>query len=494
MSNFFLILKIRLDQMFEISATLKQNILLKKISMILHHVIIVGLYVLMLTSVHALANYLTNRGLVDALPVIGYFGAVALTFIATIIKINETFTGNEDSEFLLSMPFSSATQVFVMFVIMYIQNLLCCILIELPIYMVYRNEVNNETLSLGLWVLGLLITSLPFCGIAVMVGMFIILCLVNQPKKNQIVAGIALFFVAIVIILAVVMADRIYLVATGKVVYEGEAIARGLVEEICRNFKFGRFYQLGIVEGKVAYTILFTLMSVIWYVVLLFMHTLAYQSVVTELRSPIIYKEVSGEEIVKRMKQHKTFTVMLKKEKEQFSRSENYMLQCAIGIILGLVVPLNFMFIGVDGLNDVKQLIPALICLFIGISNTTYCAMSMEGKRHWIIETSPLQEAILTSAKVIFNLLLTIPMSMISGITFGIAFHLDILKILLYITIGIIYAVCNGLWGNLIGVKFADYSFETESMIMHRGAPFMLGYLPGVIIPIIVILVQSSML
>lgn len=479
MSNFLLLLKVRLDQMFEISATFRQSKLNKKVGMISHHIIMILLYGIIFGVIYRLADYLKDLGFAGALPVIGYFGAVALTFIFTIIKINETFTGNEDSEFLLSMPFSSATQVFVMFVMMYIRNLLCCVLIELPIYLVFKPAASG-TLAFGTWLWGLLLTSLPMCGIAVLVGMFIILSIVHMPQKNQIISGIALFFTAIAIVLGIVMADRIYLVATGRVTFEGEVLADGLVKEICRNFKFGRFYQKGIVEGDTAYIFLFSFLSLIWYVILLFMHTMAYQSVITQLRCPIAYGELERKEVVKRLKEHNLFMVLLKKEFNQFTRSENYLLQCSIGVLLGIAVPVNFLIIGTSGLEEMQIMIPLLLCLFVGISNITYCSMSMEGKRHWIIEAAPLEISLLRNAKLSLSLFIMAPMVVFGGIIMGIAFNLNMAKTLLYIVIALIYAVIISLCGNIIGERFADYGSESESVVLHRGMPFLIGYLPGI--------------
>ena len=55
----------------------------------------------MFAGVYFAADYLKTLGLAQILPVVGYFGAVVLTFITTVIKINETFSGSEDSEFFI---------------------------------------------------------------------------------------------------------------------------------------------------------------------------------------------------------------------------------------------------------------------------------------------------------------------------------------------------------------------------------------------------------
>ena len=74
MRNFFLILKIRFQEKFDLSSRLMLFIL----------------YAAMFAGVYFAADYLKTLGLAQVLSVVGYFGAVVLTFITTVIKINET--------------------------------------------------------------------------------------------------------------------------------------------------------------------------------------------------------------------------------------------------------------------------------------------------------------------------------------------------------------------------------------------------------------------
>lgn len=474
MRNFFLLLKIRFQEKLDIGS----------------NIIMLILYLCAFAGVYLAADFLKTLGYVQALPLIAYITAVILTFITTIIKINETFSGDEDSEFLLSMPFSSAVQVFVTFSMMFINNLLICILIELPSFLVYKGTTFGTGFTVVRWLIGLFLTSLPVCGIAVMVGMVIILCLVQNPRKNQIISAICLFFLFIAFALMAFLADRVYLAVSGQLVYEATSTAAGFVNEISQNFKLGRFYQLGVVEGNILYSFLFVLMSLIWYAVLLFMHCMAYQGVITALRSPLSYGELSHDEIANRMKERTLFTVLFVKEWNQFIRSKYYLLQCSIGIILGIVIPVNFLIMGNMGLSNSPFIVPALICLFAGCANTSYCSMSMEGKRYWIMETAPAPLKELAKAKILLYVLLILPIILFSAITMSRVFEMNGLWTAVSLIIPIAYAAILALWGSFIGTKFADYSCEAESMALHRGIPFILGYLPGIIIPVVLLVLS----
>lgn len=474
MNNFFLLLKIRFQEKLDIGS----------------NTVMLILYACMFVIFHLTADLLKELGFVQALPLIAYFTAVILTFITTIIKINETFSGNEDSEFLLSTPFSSAVQVFVMFAMMFINNLIICVLVELPAYLVYRESEAEGAFPVARWLIGLLLTSLPVCGIAVMIGMVIVLSLVKNPRKNQIVSAICLLFMGIALVLVAFLVDRIWIVASGQVIYEAKSTVTGLISEICKNFKFGRFYQLGIVEGDILYTILFVFMSMIWYAVLLFMHTMAYQSVITALRSPLSYGELSRDEIADRMKGRKLSTVLFIKEWNQFIRSKYYLLQSSIGIILGIVISANFLIMGDMGLRHRPFIVPALICFFAGCANTSYCSMSMEGKRYWIMETAPVPVGELRKAKVLLYIMLILPVIIFSGIAMSRAFGMNGSWTAISLVLPTMYAVVLAFWSSFIGTKFADYTCEAESMALHRGIPFIFGCLPGIIIPIVLVVLS----
>ena len=482
MYNFFLLLKIRLDEMFEISTTKFQKQFSKKFSYLFHKIIMLLLYITGFYFFYLLAYFLGTLGLAEILPVTGYLGAMVITFISVLLTINETFTGNEDSEFLLSMPISAFNQVIVLFIIVYIKNLLYCIMIEVPFYIVYHQCVSGGC-NFGPWLIGLLFTSLPVCGIATLVGMVIILSIVHSPKKNQIMSVISLVFVFTAIIILIAIADTIYLTVTGGSIFEN--MASLIISNLTSNLKFARFYQLGIVEGQITYTFLFVFMSIIWYAVLLFMHTMAYQTSITALRSPISYGEKDTNDILSLMKENGTQIAMVKKEISQFLGSKSYLMHSMIGIILGIVLPINFLVVGVDEFDTYIAKIPFLICTLVGVSCTTYCALSIEGRRYWIMEASPANLWELNKAKIFVNLIFTLPMAILSGTLFSVAFYTSVLQTLLNILLPASYAFVSAYYGIIINAKFVDYSCESEEMVMNRGTTFLLGYLPVILLPLI---------
>ena len=72
----------------------------------------------------------------------------------------------------------------------------------------------------------------------------------------------------------------------------------------------------------------------------------------------------------------------------------------------------------------------------------------------------------------------------------GAAFRMSISGVVSSMMISILYAVLLAIWGNYLGERFADYSRESESMVLHRGIPFVFGYLPGILLPIVILVLS----
>lgn len=482
MSNLALILKIRLNELFQVDATIKNPSKGVKAVALLHNVIMLAGYGLVMWLIYMLAQLMVSYELTAILPITGYIGSSLICLLITILKINQMLSGNEDSEFLLSMPFSSAVQVFAMFIILYVRNLLICIMIELPLALVYTQNIAVAPGFWGTWAYGAIITCLPLSGIAVMVGMFVTLCLVHSPRKNQIMSGISMCFVAGILCVLASLFDRIYLVSSNAIAIDGDSISSALIHEISVNFRFARFYQNGIVANDPFYIILFTFMSILWFAVLLFMHTMAYQTVVTALRSPVSY----GSYELTTLSEMSTAKAIMKKEREQFFRSKSQLVYSSVGIFIGIIVPINFMIINTADFARLAPVIPAIVCALVGFSSISYCAVSIEGRRHWILDSSPIDFWEFLKCKCMVDLMLKLPFAVISGALFSVAFKVSAGMFVLNIIIPLIYGVITSVWGIMVDYKCANYGNESEEIVMTQSTSFILAYLPGLVLPIVI--------
>ncbi len=494
MSKLCLLLRIRLDELFGISATKYEKNQKKKISKYIHGVIMFLLFVISVGLAYGVALKLAESGFANLLPVTSYVVGSIISLVVTILKINEMLSGNEDAEFLMSMPFSTISQVAVLFLILYLKNTFYAMIAVVPMGIVYGMYTSVSGSFWALWILGLLLTSLPASGIAALIGMVIAIFLSTSKNSNLIQSLISMGIFTGIIILILHTIARVGEVLLKETNQNNESLCQEIIAEITGNYKLAAFYQNGIVEQNGAWVFLFVLISVIWYLFFVFFLSMSYQELILALKSPVNYQSYQ----FKNLEQQNLKKALYKKEVKQWLHSKSYMVKSMTGVILSLLFsafvlikganPLCRMFGVMEYLPKITMCVPLVLCVFVGMSCTSYCSVSMEGKRHWITQTMPMEEKITYSGKTRLNLTVTIPMVILSAAMLSVSFPVEVWQSVLFFVIPAIYAVFSAWWGLRVNQKYADYASESENQIMHQGLSFLLGYLPGILLPVLGIL------
>ena len=493
MRDLGLLLKLRLNESLGISSTLHEQDKRKKAQKCLHGVVMLLMAVIVVEVVTTVSLWLADIGCAPMLPVLGYMISSVITLVFTILSINNTLSGNQDIEFLMSMPFHSVTQVAVMFLLMYMKNLLWTLLVSGPMGIVYAMEMQVSSDFWGMWILGLLFTGLPASGIAALLGMIVAVLLCTSKNSNMIQSIISLGVIGGMLLLVVVMLNQIGNGLLETIHQNSDVVCQNIIDGITLNYKLGRFYQNGIVEQQPMWIFLFVLISVVWYGFFVFFLSMSYQELILALRSPVEYKQYMRDEWV----QKDLKKALYKRELEQWLQSKSYMVSSLVGCVCAVFLAVAFLIKGANewcamfGLmpyfEAIKWCMPFVLCLFVGMSCTSYCAMSMEGRRHWIMQTMPVDEKVLKTSKVKLNLTITVPTVIVSAWMLCVAFEVSVIEGVLYFLIPLVYAGISAWWGICVDSKYADYSSESENQTMHQGMSFVLGYLPGIVIPVIAI-------
>lgn len=491
MRDFLLILRIRLDEALNISRTRYSGRSRDRIESVSFTLMRILIFCAVFCILHALCAYLGRNGLAEVLPTLFYSISFTVSFLLTIVNMNELITGNEDSEFLLSMPVSEFSHVFIMFLTLYVKSLIPVVLLCVPAVMVYADYTVLSAFFWVRWVLGVLLTSLPMGGIGALAGMAITLTLAENPNKNRIQSGIALCFTFIGVVLIIFLIDRIGLVMLHGLGSAQAEVCNRIIATLIKNSLFSRFYQHAVIEGNGPYLFIFTLVSLIWYLAIAMLVGLSYRIMTISLRCPVHYKLYEWHE----QKQNSIEKAFMQRERSLFFGSKSYMTKSFVGIIIGIIIPLNFcivsptVFLSIFSLDHlllpISRAVPCIICFFTALSCTSYCAFSIEGRRCWISETAPVDKAFLCRCKVKLNLSLTLPFALISAVLCLIAFRPSPALAAAYILIPAFYAVIIAYWGIFIDSRFGDCSRESETQAMHQGVSYLLGYLPGLLLPVI---------
>ncbi len=175
-------------------------------------------------------------------------------------------------------------------------------------------------------------------------------------------------------------------------------------------------------------------------------------------------------------------TALVQKEFKKYFSITLYAVNAGLGPVLLTVLSVASLFYTsqIEGFLgemvgaglDVEILIMALVGFSVAMTYTSAISLSLEGKNFWVIKSLPIKAETVMFSKILFNLLLIIPIAVISILLFGFSLRIDIVNqlslILLVITFGILISTMDAAI-NLWVPKF-DFTNEVEVIKQSAGA------------------------
>ena len=489
MNKLGILIRLRADESFQLSVAKHEKNPKNKVFRLVQKLLTAAIGIVIYVLLFVLAEKLAKLGYVDMLPATGYVLTSVVTLVLTLMKMNETITGSADAEFLLSTPISSYAQALMTFLSLYVKSLVYTFLLSTPMTIVYGVTVGAGANYWLRAVVGFFFISMPVAGIATLLGLVLSLILSTSTKRNEIQSFMSIFATTGAVALVLMIVDKLGNILKNGTGTEPAELAQEMVTVLCSNYKFAMFYERGLITMQFGYLFLFLMTSAMWYLFFLMLMTIGYREFLIAMRCPVDYHVYE----FKDLKATSVKSALFKREVKQFLHSKSYLISSMLGVILGIGIPLNFVCttgedffnrFGLSGMyGNFLAAIPALICLFVGISCTAYCSMSMEGKRHWIMETTPMDVSVIRASKMKLNLCITLPLAVVSAVLFIIGCKPGVVVSILSLLIPVGYAILTAWWGAYIGDKYADFNANSEQQAMRQGNAFLLAYLPGVLIP-----------
>ena len=171
------------------------------------------------------------------------------------------------------------------------------------------------------------------------------------------------------------------------------------------------------------------------------------------------------------------------------------MLNIGIGLIMALLAAGASLFIGVDRVIDgmdisnidaikpvISVIIPFVIAMIVNMCNTTAVSLSLEGKNLWIVQSLPISNAILIKGKMLFNIMLVLPVSLICSIVFAFALKVSVGYVCLYLLFSVASVCFSTALGAWINLHFPNYEWENEVEVIKQGMGSMIGIFSGMLL------------
>lgn len=386
------------------------------------------------------------------------YGLVISLFIAIIFALQKITGGQKanDSEILLSMPFRKFEIMFAKALSRLCFNFLIVIMFFVPSVIAYMIYTPFSLVSFLGFLTVMILIPLFATGISLVVDYLVTVCFSNS-KFGSIAKAIFTLIVLIGIVLVYEFAiidptSFIMMKAIMCIVTFNPFVMWPLICCIVLFFVLGNWLNALLLnrEGR----------------------TRQYKSVAISSKTTTPFKSI------------------LKNETNRYFNSPTMMLNTLIGplgvvaLTIWVSVDKAQTIIGSFGLPiEACPLVIGLI--FAALTILTYPAafsISLEGKQLWILRSMPIPAHIVLSAKVLFNILLVSPLSLICSVILQITLQLPIAYTIVLAIIPILANVLISYTGVFINLCFPKLEFESEAAVIKQSLSSLIMMLGGMLI------------
>lgn len=185
---------------------------------------------------------------------------------------------------------------------------------------------------------------------------------------------------------------------------------------------------------------------------------------------------------------------LYKKEWLRYTSSAIYMMNTAFGWVLLLLMTGAVCVMRVEPVLallgfapdlDVMSLLPLAPALMAGMSSTTDCSISMEGKQMEIMRALPVSTGTWLAAKMLLHLTLAVPALLVCAAALTVKLSLTPVQAALQAAYPLSTALFCGVCGLALNLRFPRLSWEQDVQAVKGGVSVLLTIVIGMLVPVL---------
>jgi len=471
MAKLLLLLKVDLIRIFSINK-LKNNKNIFKTIGIIALILLIMTYVFgaMGTYTYLGIKFLMQYGLEKyVLPII-YFLCGFVIFYTTIYKAKSYLFNSEDNIFAL--PLKSSTILTSRVIVLTILNYVIISIIFLPACIIY-----GVMLKLGIvYYIYAFLAYLFMPFVPTVLGCifgYIIGYLTSKVNNKKIFETILTYSV---VLLIMYLSFNIQTLAM-KFVNNIELLNK-LLSSV--GFLINSFMKL-ISQYSLKDLLIYIFTNIASMILFIAIFKNSYVKIVQNLKIENTKKKYVEKEHTRKS----SLTTLVLKEFKMYFSIPIYILNTSFGVMLIFFASVATLFYDKGFIFKLIKLDPGSLPLYVllipviafsmATSNTAACSISIEGKNFWILKTMPIETKHIFLSKIILNMLVVIPLTIVSIILFGISFKLTIIQVLIVSLLAIITNITCSMFGIIINLKFPRLDFISYTHVVKQSLSSFLG-------------------
>ncbi|MBQ8229762.1 MAG: hypothetical protein IJZ32_03605 [Clostridia bacterium] len=401
--------------------------------------------------------------------------AAAFSCIGSIFTAKIKLYEAKDNDLLLSLPVKPWQILFSRMVGLYVLAFFFSAVVFVPAVAQYFITVGFSVLPAVYCLLITLLLPLGVLAVCSLLGWLIALVTSRIRAKNLVTVVLLLAFLAGYFYLYSKLNDYLnYVIAHGAAV--GAKIRTALYP----------FWKMGLAAAGDGLALLpFAGLLVGVFAIAYILLSVTFLSVVTTKRGEVRpkYKE-------KPQKQGSAFFALLRKETGRFFKNPMLALNCLLGSLMALVLPVAALFnidfltrlSSADGLGQelAVLLFTALVCGVVATNIISASSVSLEGETLWLVKSLPVKTGKILAVKTAFHCLVTAVPVCIFTLTVGILLRLNALLFALALLIALAFTVFCAALGLVINLALPNLHWTNEVTAVKQSASPMLAMFSGI--------------
>lgn len=448
----------------------KKKLLFTTVMMIIA-ILLVGL----LSTIYslALAEGLAAMGYLDLLMLFAIIASSIIVFFTSIYKVQGVLFSFKDYDLLMSLPIKNSTILASKLIGMLIINYIGIAFVLLPASVIYFIKVDNLSwvYFLILIIGSIFIPMIPLIAASI-VAVLITFISTRFKYKNLTIIVLGMIFFLLIMFISFKAQHFI-----NSFIENSSSI----VEGISKVYAPAVYLKNALIEFNMIYLIKFIAVSIIPFVAFIFVFSKIFKVINGKLGES--YKSANYK--VGELNINSGIKALTMVELKRYFSIPIYVLNTAFGMILILVAAIASFFIGSESITMIleipygEEMLPisilAITIFAIGLSCTTCSSISLEGKNLWIIKSLPIEIIEIFKGKIYLNLIITIPLAVISNLLFFISLKLNINYLIFNIIISIAFAIVSAMAGLLINLYFPKLQWSNATVVVKQSASVLLS-------------------
>ncbi len=188
------------------------------------------------------------------------------------------------------------------------------------------------------------------------------------------------------------------------------------------------------------------------------------------------------------LKAAKPFAALFRREVKRYFGSSIYFFNTGFGAVL-LLIGAVYAAIKRDtflpvleqlgGIDTAVPLLAAAVGFLLATINTTCVSISIEGKAFWIIKEAPVSARDIFGAKILVNLLVSWPATVVSLLILSLSYSLKWTETIPLLAVMLALGMVIALFGLIVNLFFPRMDSVSDAMVVKNSASAMIGVFGG---------------